>query len=598
LRDKELTRLACRNRGECSPQRASAFFKEAFVRRSVVVALVIAVAAGAIGFFFWNSSGGSAADVPYRLGAIDRGAITASVRATGTLNPVTTVLVGSQLSGQVVEILADYNSEVKEGQVVARLDATQIRARRDAAAADVEQAGADVGMRKAGIDRIRATRLRGEATLRDLAAQRERTLAQLADARRTLERQTELVARKIASQSAYDTARTQAEVQKATLDSVEAQIASQNAELVGLDADIALAEAQLKSAEAAILQKKAKLRDAEIDLSRTDIRSPVDGVVVQRQIDLGQTVAASLSAPTLFTVAQDLREIEVWANIDEADVGRLKTGQPVNFSVNAYPNRTFEGTVKLVRLGAQTIQNVVTYTGVITVRNTDMALLPGMTANLQVVTDERQGVLRVPNAALRFRPPGAAGAAPAAAPRALAPTAAADTPSAGRRGGRAIEELRERLAAEVKPTPEQAAAIERILTEARASFFNRDPGMSDEERRESIRASRRALNDKIAAALDPERRAKFETIASDLRRGGAPANPEAGSPGRVYVLAGDGAPKAVSLRLGVSDGSTTEVLGGEVKEGTPVIVGGGPKTQSAQAQETPPGQRPRGPRLF
>ena len=122
--------------------------------------------------------------------------------------------------------------------------------------------------------------------------------------------------------------------------------------------------------------------------------------------------------------------------------------------------------------------------------------------------------------------------------------------------------------------------------------------MSDEERRESIRASRRALNDKIVAALDPERRAKFETVASDLRRGGAPANPEAGAPGRVYVLAEGGAPKAVSLRLGVSDGSTTEVLGGDVKEGTPVIVGGGPKTQSAQAQETPPGQRPRGPRLF
>ncbi|HEX8167128.1 MAG TPA: efflux RND transporter periplasmic adaptor subunit [Beijerinckiaceae bacterium] len=567
------------------------------MRRFLLAAAVAALVIG-VGFFVLSPRGGGAADVPYRLGSIDRGAITASVRATGTLNPVTTVLVGSQLSGQVVEILADYNSEVKEGQVVARLDATQIRARRDAAEADLTQARADLGMRKAGIDRIRATRVRAEATLRDLAAQRERVVAQLADARRTLERQTELVARSIASQAGYDTARTQAEVQKATLDSVEAQIASQKAELVGLEADIALAEAQAKSAEAAILQKQAKLRDAEIDLARTDIKSPVGGVVVQRNVDLGQTVAASLSAPTLFTIAQDLREIEVWANIDEADVGRLKSGQPVTFSVNAYPARSFEGKVRMVRLGAQTVQNVVTYTGVITVRNDDMALLPGMTANLQVTTDERRDSLRIPNAALRFRPPGA-GAIPTA--RAPAPgaaeTPAAGTPSAGRRGGRAIEELRERLDAEVKPTPEQSAAIEKILAESRASFMNRDPGMSEEERREAIRQARRALMERIGAALDPERRQKFQAIASDLRRGGGPAQGDGGTPGRVYVLGDDGAPKPVSVRVGVTDGSHTELLSGGLAEGAAVIVGGGPKAQAA-VQETSPAARPRGPRLF
>src|SRR5215213_8876757 len=512
------------------------------VRRLFAWCAVVLAVAGAIALVVWWPSGGSAADAPYRLGAVDRGAITASVRATGTLNPVTTVLVGSQLSGQVVEILADYNSEVKEGQIVARLDATQIRARRDAAHADVEQARADLGMRKAGIDRIRATRVRAEATLRDLAAQRERVAAQLADAKRTLDRQTELIARNIASQAGFDTARTATEVQKATLDSVEAQIASQKAELVGLEADIALAEAQMRSAEAAILQKQAKLRDAEIDLSRTDVKSPVDGVVVQRNIDLGQTVAASLSAPTLFTIAQDLREIEVWANIDEADVGRLKSGQPTSFSVNAYPSRTFDGRVRMVRLGAQTVQNVVTYTGVITVRNDDMALLPGMTANLQVTTDERPDVLRVPNAALRFRPPGAGAMTAARAPA----QGAADTPSAGRRGGRAIEELRERLDAEVKPTPEQSAAIDKVLASSRESFLNRD----------------------------------------------------AGTPGRVYVLAADGSPKPVSVRTGVTDGSHTELVAGELEAGAAIIVGGGPRQQTAQTPESAPGARPRGPRLF
>ena len=242
---------------------------------------------------------------------------------------------------------------------------------------------------------------------------------------------------------------------------------------------------------------------------------------------------------------------------------------------------------------AQTVQNVVTYTGVITVRNDDMALLPGMTANLQVTTDERPDVLRVPNAALRFRPPGAGAMTAARAPA----QGASDTPSAGRRGGRAIEELRERLDAEVKPTPEQSAAIDKVLASSRESFLNRDPGMSDEERRETIRQARRALMEKIGATLDPERRAKFQAIASDLRRGGR-AQADAGTPGRVYVLAEDGSPKPVSVRTGVTDGSHTELVAGEVEAGAAIIVGGGPRQQTAQTPESAPGARPRGPRLF
>jgi HlyD family secretion protein len=212
------------------------------------------------------------------------------------------------------------------------------------------------------------------------------------------------VKRAAATQNALDQAQTQLDIQKATLASADAQIASNRAEASGLKADIALAEAGVNSADAVILQRQAKLRDIEIDLARTEVRSPVDGVVVKRDIELGQTVAASLSAPTLFTIAQDLREIDIYANIDEADVGRLKDGQRVTFTVNAYPNRTFEGSVRMVRLSAQTVQNVVTYTAVIGVKNQDQALLPGMTANLQIVTDEREDVLRIPNAALRFRP--------------------------------------------------------------------------------------------------------------------------------------------------------------------------------------------------
>jgi len=364
----------------------------------------IFLVAGTAGFVLWKPTGGNASDQAYRLGVVDRGPITASVRATGTLNPVTTVLVGSQLSGQVVEILADYNTPVKEGQVVARLYAEQIKARRDAALADLAQAKADLDTKRAQIDKARSSQLRSEAQADDLQAQRDRIQAQLAEAQRNLDRQRELTTRAVGTQTALEQAGTQVDIQKANLVSAEAQIASNKAESDGLKADLALAEAGVKSAEAIILQRQAKLKDIEIDLARTEIKSPVDGVVVKRDIELGQTVAASLSAPTLFTIAQDLREIDIYANIDEADVGHLKDGQKVTFTVNAYPNRTFEGSVRMVRLAAQTVQNVVTYTAVIGVRNLDQALLPGMTANLQVVTDEREDVLRIPNAALRFRP--------------------------------------------------------------------------------------------------------------------------------------------------------------------------------------------------
>ena len=488
--------------------------------------------------------------------SVDRGPITASVRATGTLNPVTTVLVGSQLSGQIVEILADYNSPVKAGQVVARLYSEQIKARRDAARADLEQGRADLAMRRAQIERTKATRQRAEAAVQDMLAQRDRSGAQLADARRTLERQQELFTRRVGSETALDTARTQTEVQKATLASSEAQIASARAELNGLDADIALAEANLKSAEAVILQREAKLRDIEIDLERTDIRSPVDGVVVQRQIDLGQTVAASLNAPTLFTIAQDLREIDIYANIDEADVGRLKAGQSVSFTVNAYPNRTFTGRVRTVRLGAQTIQNVVTYTAVIGVDNRDMALLPGMTANLQIVTDERRDVLRVPNAALRFRPSGGAAAAPTPGP------ASADEPAGRPRGGRALEGLRERIAADVQPTPEQAAAIERVLAEARSAF--------PRPRRRPLRrgAARGDARSRGATSRSGSRRRSIRSGARGSRRSppkGAGGHAQNGTPGRVYVLGEDGQPTPVAVRLGVTDGSTTEIVAGDLQ---------------------------------
>lgn len=504
------------------------------MRRVWLWLIVIVLVAGGAGFVLWKPTGGNASDQAYRLGTVDRGSITASVRATGTLNPVTTVLVGSQLSGQVVEILADYNTPVKEGQVVARLYAEQIKSRRDAALADLAQAKADLDTRRAQIDKARSALQRAEAQAADLRAQRERTQAQLEEARRGSERQTQLNTRAVGTQAALEQARTQVDIQTANLASADAQIASNQAETLGLKADLALAEANVKSAEAIILQRQAKLRDIEIDLGRTEIKSPVDGVVVKREVELGQTVAASLSSPTLFTVAQDLSEIDIYANIDEADVGRLKEGQKVSFTVNAYPNRTFDGRVRMVRLAAQTVQNVVTYTAVISVRNQDQALLPGMTANLQIITDEREDVLRIPNAALRFRP-----------------------------------------------------AVTMAATEAR-------DGTPDEQtrgRRPRSQDAQAGNGEGRGAAPDgqgPRRRPRGEQAGS---------LEDEGTRGRIYRVGPDGNPQPLPVRLGVTDGAYTEILRGDLQEGAAVIVGA-PRADAANDTNGATNRRPRPPRMF
>lgn len=553
--------------------------------RNWVIAAALGLTAAGIGYWTLRPTGGAANDTPYRTAAIDRGRITASVRATGTLTPMTTVVVGSQLSGQIVEILADYNSQVKAGQVVARLNSDQIKTRRDAASADLRQARADLLVKRAQLERARVARTKANSTVTDLEAQRDRTRAQLADAKRTFERQNELFTRGAGAQQGLDSARTQVEIQTATLASNEAQIASLKAEIGGLDADIALAEGQVQSGEALIAQRDAKLKDILIDLERTDIRSPVDGVVVQRQVNLGQTVAASLSAPELFQIAQDLRTIDIYANIDEADVGRLKVGQEVSFSVNAYPNRTFQGRVQMVRLGAQTVSNVVTYTGVVRVENRDLALLPGMTANVQIVTDDRQDVLRVPNAALRFRPLGGPAAQPA--------TATTETRAGRGGGGRTAGAFRERIEEEVQPTPEQKQAIAAIMSEQRAAGRQAMAGLSEEERRAAFRTARTELRARIAALLDPERRARFEALMQE----GRPAAQTDLTPGRVYVLDGAGQPRPVAVQLGPNDGAFTQIVPADgIAEGVEVVVGGGPRnTEPVPASRGP---APRGPRLF
>jgi HlyD family secretion protein len=552
-----------------------------FAKRPVLLGVAVIVA-GAIGAGAYLSDSDSGAAASFRTARLDRGPIVSAVNATGSVQPVTTVLVGAEISGRIVELLADFNTKVKAGQTLARLDATQIAARLDSAQAELAAGRAELAIREAQVERTRADILRARAQTADAQAQLVRNEALLVDADRTLERQRDLQARGVAATAALDNAQAQARAQRASRDSARAQIDSATAQQAALAADLRLAEAQVLAARAQLAGREAFVRQVEVDLERADIRSPVDGVVVQRAVELGQTVAASLQAPTLYTVASDLTRIEIYANVDEGDVGRVRAGNEATFTVNAYPGRNFQGRVKNVRLGSQTIQNVVIYTAVIEAENPDLALMPGMTVNLRIVNERREDVLRAPAAALRWRPAGSA----------------AGTPEGGNPFQaimeRGMREFADQIKSEVKPTADQQRQIDAILAEMRAQLER--VGASDlppEQRRQRFVALRQQAGERIAGLLTQEQRPAFDAIrrraAQQRQQGGE------GVAGRVWVVGANGQPEAVPVRLGASDGNFTEILAGPLQAGREVIVGGGPRTA---APGVAPSAGPFGPRMF
>lgn len=562
------------------------------MKRLFIALLLAALAGGAFVFAGRHEQGGAVAQSGYRTVLPDRGTIIAQVSTTGTVAPTTTVIVGSQLSGQVVEILADFNSEVKTNQVLARLNSDQIRARLDAARADHQQARANRAVQDAQMEKAKADLARAQAAAADMQAQVDKSATQLADADRTLDRQTELESRGIASQVALQAARTQRDTLRAQRNSALAQLDSARAQGTSLAADLKVIEAQMLTSEAIIAQRAAMVRQIEVDLANTEIRSPVDGVVIQRNVELGQPVAASLQAPTLFLVAQDLRRIEIQGNVDEADVGRVREGQEATFTVNAFPGRTFTGRVKQVRLGSQTVQNVVIYTAVITVENPNLELRPGMTANLRIITERRDNVLRIANAALRWRPPAQADVADAP-PRFAPGDGSAAGPfggppeggpggglgGGGRGGGNPgaiLAGFAERLRADLNLTPDQSRDLDKLVEDIRQAS-RRDGPPGPEDRRQRGREVREMFIERGNAFLTPEQRVKFRDMRADMRpgRGDRPGDPNAGIPGRIYRLGADGQPMSTPVRLGANDGAFTEVLAG-LEPGAPVIVGGAP----------------------
>jgi len=430
-----------------------------------LAALLLAGAAA----WWWQQAERDAAPV-YRTAPIGRGDVVSTVSASGTINPVGSVSVGSQISGQLREVRVDFNDEVRAGQVLARIDPETFRHRLAQAEADLAATRAQVGVQQAQVEARRA----------DLA----RIDVNLDESRRDLARKRDLAARGFLSP---------AEAEKAA-----SLVRAQEQELSAGRAAIDVAIAQRRNTEAVVRQREAAVSAARVDLDRTVIRSPVDGVVIKRSVDAGQTVAASLQAPELFVIARNLRDMQVDTSIDETDIGRIDVGQKASFSVDAYPGRRFEGIVSQLRMAATNVQNVITYNVIVTFSNAEGLLLPGMTANVRIVAERREDVLTVPNAALRLRIAG--------------------------------------------------------------------------------------LTDRAQAPMDaPAGQGPQPGAAAAAGEGRWPAG-ERGRPGRLWLLEG-GEPRAVEVRVGLGDGTSTEVSAPGLTEGQQVIVGLAPSASERGRRE-------------
>ena len=501
------------------------------------------------GFYFWGNQSSSAA---YLTAKVERGNLRNTVTATGTLQAVTTVQVGSQASGTISALYADFNSVVKKGQVVAQLDPAVSKAQVEQARANLAQAQASLTQARAavvnslaGVSGAQASGLAAKSTVQNnqagvsgAQANVEVLKAQQDDALSLLKQQESLLKAGVIAQRDYDVAQTayktaEARYNQAVAQLNQAKLTEQSASSAGIaqsqaaveqsQAQVQQSQAQVLQAAAQVQQAQAALSLAEVNLSHTTIASPIDGIVVSRDVNVGQTVAASLSAPTLFTIANDLTQMQVIANIDQADIGLVEQAKSVKFSVDAFPGKDFDGKIEQMRINPQNVQNVVTYNVVIDVNNPEQKLKPGMTANLTITIDERNNVLKIANAALRFIPQDATGQ---------------------------------------KTAP--------------ASGTGNSSGQGQRSQQSS--------------------NANGATSASSPTQTGSggdrPAPPTApvlqGQTRMVWALGADGKPQSRRIKVGLTDGTATEVVEGDLKEGDMVITG---QTISsaikAQSSQTP-----------
>jgi HlyD family secretion protein len=544
------------------------------MKRVIIAVIILAAVGGGVGAWY---SQRNRPEVQITRSPISRGDIVDTVGATGTLQAVTTVQVGSQVSGNIQWLGADFNSIVKKGQVIARLDPSLFDAQLQQQRANLTQARANLSKANSDLEQRRV---------------------QLTDAQQKYDRALTLSKQQLLAQSELDAA-------KVAVDSARAAVQSQ--------------QATVTQAQAGVTQSEASVNQSQVNRDHTVIVAPIDGIVTQRSVDVGQTVAASMQAPTLFVIAADLTEMQVNANIDEADVGRIRPGQQVSFRVDAYPTDNFVGTVTQVRLQPVVVQNVTTYGTVIAVPNRELKLKPGMTANVKIEIAKRRNVLRVPNAALRFRPteeifaalqqtppPEAAafggrggsgggfgrGGAGNASPQAPSPAAAA--PGAANTNARAPQSAdaaqadgQARRGGEGRSggrggfggggTGGFGGGGGRGGPEFEARMMDRFKTMSREEQQQFIARMKERGGDASAfeAAMQPAGGLKNAAKASQAQSIDAlfAPLPVVETRGRVWLIVNDKELKPVAVRLGISDGTFTELLSTELQDGTELATG-------------------------
>jgi HlyD family secretion protein len=506
------------------------------------------------------------AQAKYKLTKVERKDMVNTVSATGALSAVVTVEVGTEVSGQIKELLVDYNTPVSAGQIIARIDPEGYETIVRQAEAELAMAKARLLTQKSEISRFEADLESAEANWSAAQAQTKKARVTLENAQRNLKREKALVEKAIVSKYEYDKVQTAYEEAAAQLELVEAQALAEKSKVSSAKAALTIARAQINEAEATVELRIAAKDKCIVDLGNTIIRSPVDGVVIDRNVDVGQTVAASLSAPTLFTIAQDLSKMQVSTYVDEADIGRIREGQTAQFTVDAFGTRQFNGVVQQVRKMGKTVQNVVTYEVIISADNRDMNLMPGMTADVQIELLKRSQVLVVANTALRFTPPNAEPNSPAPAQPAFAggfSGAGGGGPPGGRPDPEArIKELTERLNLSESQQAELRKIFQQTGQKMRAAFQSGTEGGPGaiSALRDKIRKELQAT---VIRMLDPRQRKLFE----EMRAQDQPKR------GTLWRLDATGEPESLRVVLGVSDSSYTEISGPQITEGLEVITG-------------------------
>ncbi len=545
------------------------------MRRTIVAAGVIgAIAVAAAAYAALSGDGGS--DPTYRTAKVERGSVVKSVTASGKLNAVTTVMVGSQISGRVSELLADFNSEVVADQVIARIDPTTFEAKVREAKADLDVARAQVVSQQAAVIQARANVQNARATIASTEADLLKAQINLKDMEQDLRRKRDLKSSGAVALSAIDKSEATYNTAGAQVSSARALIAAQQSMIGAREAALVQAEAEVGRAEAQVEQKAAALYTANVSLDNTFIRSPVDGVVIGRNVDVGTVVAASLSSPTLFSIARDLRSMQVETSIDEADIGQIQPGQAAVFTVDSFLGQEFHGHVVQVRMQPLEQQSVITYTVVISADNPEMRLLPGMTANVEIRVSDRANVLKVPSAALRFRPPDVNGAPAASAGQGNA-QAARDPAQQREQFDRLAEQLglddeQKRKVSEINAEMQKQARVQRQASKGegkggapKGDGPGQGSGAASSVPRNAVAAMREQTDKRIMEILRPDQQQKFHALLNDRRD-----NPS--TPARVFVLDG-GKPKAVPIAIGVADATHTELVRGGLAEGNEIIVG-------------------------